>query len=221
MNSGADLGGTDGFGPIPYRREEPRFHDDWERKVFGVDLAVEALGLVPTDAVRFGVENRPPDQYLQMSYYERWLASLEWVLAEWGVLDRDDIAGEAPEPEATPGAVDCDALVERIVAAVHRGEPKTRPVELTPRFAPGATVRARRIQPKGHTRLPRYARGCVGEVEHVHGVFVLPDSVAHGLGEAPQHLYSVRFDLREIWADRVEGPGTLHLDLYDTYLEPA
>jgi hypothetical protein len=35
-----------------------------------------------------------------------------------------------------------------------------------------------------------------------HGVFVFPDTNAHFLGEKPQHLYSVRFAMRELWGDR-------------------
>ena len=54
-------------------------------------------------------------------------------------------------------------------------------------------MRTRVLHPTGHTRLPRYARGKPGTVERVHGAHVLPDSNAHGHGERPEWLYSVRF----------------------------
>ncbi len=63
----------------------------------------------------------------------------------------------------------------------------------------GNKVRTRNIHPDGHTRLPRYARGKAGEIVAVHGTHVFPDSNAHGQGEDPQWLYTVRFTARELW----------------------
>ena len=60
-------------------------------------------------------------------------------------------------------------------------------------------MRARNINPVGHTRLPRYARGKFGMIHRDYGVFVFPDTNAHFLGEKPQHVYSVRFAARELW----------------------
>jgi nitrile hydratase len=82
-------------------------------------------------------------------------------------------------------------------------------------------VRARNLNPTGHTRLPRYARGKVGVVERDHGTHVFPDTNAHGLGESPQHLYSVRFSARELWGDRSGPDDAVYLDLWDDHLEPA
>ena len=55
------------------------------------------------------------------------------------------------------------------------------------------SVRAKNIHPDGHTRLPRYVRGHLGEIVRVHGTHVFPDSNAKGLGEDPQWLYAVSF----------------------------
>ena len=88
------------------------------------------------------------------------------------------------------------------------------------RFTAGQQVRARNINPSGHTRLPRYARGKVGTVERDHGVFVFPDTNAHFLGEKPQHLYSVRFAARELWGEEAAPRDAVHVNLWDDYLEP-
>jgi nitrile hydratase len=77
------------------------------------------------------------------------------------------------------------------------------------------------MNPTGHTRLPRYARGKVGVVERDHGTHVFPDTNAHGLGESPQHLYSVRFSGRELWGAGSPPNDSVCLDLWDDYLEPA
>ena len=95
-----------------------------------------------------------------------------------------------------------------------------RTVPEAPRFNTGQTVRTRNIHPKGHTRLPRYARGKQGVIERVHGAHVFPDSNAHFLGEAPQHLYSVRIEARELWGEAAGNREAVYLDLWDNYLDP-
>ena len=80
---------------------------------------------------------------------------------------------------------------------------------------------ANRLVDGGHTRLPAYAAGATGRVLRCHGVHVLPDAHAHGLGERPEPLYAVAFPAAELWA-APEHPGDeVVLDLWDSYLEPA
>ena len=93
--------------------------------------------------------------------------------------------------------------------------------EIAPRFALGATVRVRNLNPPTHTRLPGYLRDKVGVVEIDHGVFVFPDTHAHRLGEKPQHCYSVRFRARDVWGPTASAHDTLRVDLFDDYLDPA
>jgi nitrile hydratase len=82
-------------------------------------------------------------------------------------------------------------------------------------------VRARVINPTGHTRLPRYARGKIGTIHLDHGVYVFPDTNAHFKGESPQHVYSVRFGARELWGEQANPQDAVYLDMWDDYLEPA
>ena len=76
------------------------------------------------------------------------------------------------------------------------------------------------MHPVGHTRLPRYARGLRGTVALVHPPFVFPDTNAHGRGEEPQHVYAVRFAARELWGDDAEPGVQVHVDCFESYLEP-
>ena len=94
-------------------------------------------------------------------------------------------------------------------------------LQVEQRFQIGQPVRARNINPTGHTRLPRYARGKAGTIHHHHGVYVFPDTNAHFLGENPQNLYSVRFSARELWGDPASLRDSVYLDMWDDYLEPA
>jgi nitrile hydratase subunit beta len=87
------------------------------------------------------------------------------------------------------------------------------------KFAPGDRVVVRNINPTRHTRLPRYARGKPGVVEHDHGVFVFPDTSAHGAGQKPQHVYSVKFAARDLWGADSPSRDHLYLDLWDDYLD--
>ena len=88
-------------------------------------------------------------------------------------------------------------------------------------FAAGDAVRARNINPLGHTRLPRYVRGRAGEITALHGAHVFPDSHAHGKGEDPRPLYAVRFTASELWGEAANPRDSVCLDLWEPYLERA
>jgi nitrile hydratase len=58
-------------------------------------------------------------------------------------------------------------------------------------------------------------------VERIHGVHVLPDSNAHGRGESPQWLYTVRFTATELWGEDADAGVTSSIDAWECYLEPG
>jgi nitrile hydratase len=104
--------------------------------------------------------------------------------------------------------------LSRGIASSH--DPKVRPL-----FKLRQRVRARNINPTGHTRLPRYVRGKTGVIVRDHGVYLFPDSNAHFQGEKRQHVYSVRFAATELWGETASPRDSVHLDLWDDYLERA
>jgi nitrile hydratase subunit beta len=110
---------------------------------------------------------------------------------------------------------------EMVRAGFRAGASARAEVRTPPRFGPGDRVRARNLNPAGHTRLPRYVRGRSGVIERHHGGFVFADTRAHGLGDEPQHLYSVRFEARALWGAAAPAGDALYLDLWESYLEPA
>jgi nitrile hydratase len=209
MNGVHDLGGMDGFGPVIPEQNEPVFHHDWERRVFGLALSPSIFG---TFFTRHSIERMPPADYLASSYYEHWLSGIERGLIENGVLTRLEIEEalhnprEPHRPQSAPTNV--------APAAVATAE---RPRKA--RFAVGAAVVARNLNPPGHTRLPRYVRGHRGIIRRDWGVFTFPDTNARGLGRKPQHCYSAEFTARELWgADRPANERIL-IDLWDDYLQ--
>jgi len=83
------------------------------------------------------------------------------------------------------------------------------------RFAAGARVRARAADPDGHTRLPQYARGHIGEVVEVRPTWQLPDEAVRGVSRA-EPVYAVRFRAAELWGS---GSHCVMLDMWESYLE--
>jgi nitrile hydratase len=108
-----------------------------------------------------------------------------------------------------------------VAAALARPRASRREIDAEPRFAIGEPVRARNVNPVGHTRLPRYVRSHEGAIIAHHGAHVFPDTNAHGSGEQPRHLYQVRFEALELWGDLADRRGAVYLDLWEPYLEPA
>ena len=97
MNSVHDLGGMDGFGAIDAEPNEPVFHEPWEKQVFGLMYACFGAGQFNVDEFRHGIERMGNTEYLQSSYYEHWLAALETLLIEKGVLSREELAARKAE----------------------------------------------------------------------------------------------------------------------------
>jgi nitrile hydratase len=85
-----DVGGQQGFGRTePDPGEKPTFHADWEARVFAVQRVLLRRGVYNLDEFRDAIERMPPKEYLASSYYERWLAGIETLLAEKGLLARE------------------------------------------------------------------------------------------------------------------------------------
>jgi len=195
------------------------FHERWEARVYALNRAVGFVGKWNIDAGRHSRERIPPADYLRMSYYEKWLAGLIMLLQESGLATEAELESGRPAPgsaKATPALT-----TERVAAVVAARGSFDRPVNTPPRFAVGQPVRTKKINPTGHTRLPRYARGRIGIVDRVHGAHVFPDSNAHFRGEDPQHLYSVRFSARELWGEEAAPRDSVYIDLWESYLYPA
>ncbi|RAI03640.1 nitrile hydratase subunit beta [Acuticoccus sediminis] len=202
MNGPQDLGGAHGFGPVVPEANEPVFHAQWEREVFGLTLAMGATGRWTLDHSRYLRETLPHVTYYTAGYYGIWLGALERLVAE---IDLDQ-----------PSRV---LTRENVRPAMARGGPTDRPGP-APAYAVGDRVRVRPMHPATHTRAPAYVRGHTGTVVTVHGSFVFPDTNAHGEGENPAPLYTVMFPASELW-----GPDTtasdVCADLWEPYLEPA
>ena len=219
MNGVHDMGGQHGMGPVQYEKNEPVFHAEWEGRVYALTRAMRAWRKWSLDTDRHALELMPPLDYLRMSYYERWLVRLETHVVKYGLATQDEVeTGKATvgTEKATP-----PFTVATSSRWMSRGIPSSHEPAVRPLFKVGQRVRARNMHPIGHTRLPRYARGKVGVITRDHGVYIFPDTSAHSHGEKRQHVYSVRFAARELWGPLASSRDSVHIDMWDDYLERA
>jgi nitrile hydratase beta subunit len=240
VNGVHDIGGMHGFGPVVREQNEPVFHADWEGRTAALMRSAMIGRVFNIDEFRRTLERMPPARYLAATYYERWLYALETLLLEKGVISsaeleaavsgaheaggRGDGYGDTTGDSAQTSNADASAVL-------HRGDegasPQPQPSGVAlrydrsykPRFKVGDKAVARNINPEGHTRIPRYARGKHGVIRHDWGVFVFPDTHAHGQGANPQHCYSVEFEARELWGPDHSARERIYIDLWEDYLE--
>ena len=141
------------------------------------------------------------------------------LLIKSGLVTRAEV--ESGKPARGSKKVSPPFTIDKVPLLVATGVPASRNTPAAPKFQVGQRIRARNINPTGHTRLPRYARAKLGTIERDHGVFVFPDTNAHFLGENPQHVYSVRFAARELWGEQASPQDAVYVNLWDDHLEPA
>jgi nitrile hydratase subunit beta len=74
---------------------------DWEVLADGVATALGRIGIRSTDESRRAMEDMPADEYLALSYYERWVKATEELLIEKGILTRQEIDRKMADLEDT------------------------------------------------------------------------------------------------------------------------
>jgi nitrile hydratase beta subunit len=226
MNGVHDLGGTDGLGPVEVPENEPVFRAEWEKAAFAMFSMCFRAGFFGVDEFRSGIEQMHPGIYLLGPYYEHWIHAVEHHGKQKNMLDLDELDRRTqyyldnPDAPLPPGEdPDLVAFVEAVVPA---GAPAQRETEKPARFKVGDKVTVNADSPYGHTRRARYIRGRTGEIVLAHGSFIYPDAAGNGLGEAPEHVYTVKFTNEELWGPDVAEPnGVVYFDVWDPYVELA
>jgi nitrile hydratase subunit beta len=87
-----DVGGMEGFGPIDIDDEAPGFGADWEARVWALNVTLLGQGHYTVDEFRDAIERMPPREYLEASYYERWLTAITTLLVEKELVAERDLA---------------------------------------------------------------------------------------------------------------------------------
>jgi len=165
MNGVHDMGGMHNMGPIPYEENEPIFHEQWEARMFALTRPMGAWRKWNLHATRHQREQIPPAEYMRMSYYEIWLTALIEQMVKSGLVTCAEIERVTPapgSPKLTPALTP-----DKVLPLIARGAPDSRNIPAIARFQTGQSVRVDNLNPAGHIRLPRYARGKIGTVERV------------------------------------------------------
>ena len=213
--SHADLGGQPGHGAVQPEAEGDLWHAAFEPRALALTLAMGATGAWNIDQSRAARETLPA--YAQLSYYRIWLAGLQRLMVERGLVSDAEIAtGQVLQP---PIPVKRVLRADTVAAVLATGSPTQRPATTAARFKPGDAVRTRAGAPPHHTRLPAYARGKFGVIARVHGCHVFAEPNAQGQGEQPQWLYTVLFEGTALWGADAQPGLQVSVDAWESTLE--
>jgi nitrile hydratase subunit beta len=236
------LGGLEGL-PEPLNLETRVFVEEWEKRIFGIHVAMmglsnhlgSALPHYPIDDVptaftdewtwadlRTGAEAMNPFDYFKFRYYEKWLGGISQFFIDKGYVREDELASRAselPADQAAPSVEPVPAIDEQVVEYLRKGDSPRRDVA-HPKFAVGDKVRITNVPAAAHTRLPGYLRGRTGTVERIfEGDYAYFCQTGDGIGD-PMSIYIVEFSPAELWGARAEsGPETIYAELFEAYLE--
>ena len=234
------LGGLEGL-PEPLTLEKRVFVEDWEKRIFGIHVAMmglsnhlgSALPAYPIDEVpttfedewtwadlRTGAEAMNPFDYFRFRYYEKWLGGITQFFIDKGYITEEELAGRVAKPLPAPQVASQSAIEDQVIAYLRRGDSPRRDVA-HPKFAAGSRVRITNVPADAHSRLPGYLRGRVGTVDRVfEGDYAYFCHTGDGIGD-PMPIYIVEFEPTQIWGSRAEdGPLMLYAELFEAYLEP-
>lgn len=239
-----NLGGVENLGPVS--TEVRPFVEEWEKRIFGIHVAMMALSrhldealpgydmkAVPSSFkhdwtwghLRVGAEGMNPFDYFKYRYYEKWLGGISSFFVSTGYITQAELDAlsasyQKGTPSSTP-ATSVPALDDQVLRYLREGDSPKREGP-PPRFAAGDQVTVKDIHPVDHTRLPGYLRDKTGTVDEVYdGAFAYFFSTGpDGIGD-PMPVYRVKFDPQVIWGTMTEPNSVIYADLFDAYLLPA
>jgi nitrile hydratase subunit beta len=96
MRGHHDLGGEPA-GPVERTEDDPAL---WEKRVDALLRLLIRCKVMTVDELRRGIEGLGPGAYDELSYYQRWIASIAENLLEKGVLTVDGLGRRLAEVEA-------------------------------------------------------------------------------------------------------------------------
>lgn len=232
------LGGLEGL-PQPLTLEKRVFVEEWEKRIFGIHVAMMGLSNhlgsalpgypiddVPTTfrdewtwaSLRTGAEAMNPFDYFKFRYYEKWLGGITAFFIDQGYISEDELQAALGASSVSDGDPAIDA---QVMEYLRRGDSPRRDVA-HPKYAVGQQVRIADEPAGEHTRLPGYLRDRIGTVTRIfegdYGYFV---HTGDGIGD-PMPIYIVEFTPHELWGVRAEpGANTLYAELFEAYLLPV
>jgi hypothetical protein len=90
-----DLGGVPA-GPVDRREHD---YADWERRVDAMAVLLTQKRLLTVDQRRRAIETLAPEDYDNLSYYERWVIALGQTMIQRGLITTAELARKMLEVE--------------------------------------------------------------------------------------------------------------------------
>jgi nitrile hydratase subunit beta len=211
-----DLGGRHGYGKIDVNEPEEQFHEPYEARIRSI---VNAMSRAPDwnlDWFRHCRELIDPVDYLSRPYFDQWAQTYCAMLINSGWATVEEVT--TGKSNGTGPKLPPPISAEEVRAAIYSAKFFDAPIDAAPAYALGQEVRAGTSVPTGHTRLPTYARGRLGRIADHHGAHVFPDGNAINK-KSHEHLYTVEFDVTELWPEATDTTDTVSLNLWESYLE--
>jgi nitrile hydratase subunit beta len=230
------IGGLEGLGPIAF--EKRVFVEPWEKRIFGIHVAMMALSsqlpLPQTPStfhtvwtwadLRKGAESLDPFDYFKYRYYEKWLGGISGYFVQQGYITEAELEARTQEVLQSPSTAARQggdpAIDQRVVTYLVEGDSPKHDSTTKPRFAVGDKVLVKNPPSIEHTRLPGYLRNRTGIVDVVYpGTYsYLTSTGPDGIGP-PMPVYTVRFDPEDLWKGNTEKHLTIYADLFEAYLD--
>ena len=208
-----DLGGQEAFfGPINVDKTSGSAKDlqSWEQQCHSLFVVLATKQLVTTDQLRAAIEGLTAKQYHTWTYYEKWSAAMATLLLQANVVTHAELS---------------KALFGDAYSEGNHNQP--------PRFAVNDKVRVKEYATavewqRPHIRTPGYVYGVAGRVERYTGRFPDPSFLAFAWTQSPavpsQHLYRVKFRMRDLWPEQClesDNNDLVEVELYEHWLEPS
>jgi nitrile hydratase len=211
-----DLGGRHGFGKIDVNEPEEQFHEPWEARVRSIVNAMSRAPDWSIDWFRHCRELIDPVDYLSRPYFDQWAQTYCAMLINSGWATLEEVSTGKSDGSVPPLPPPISAKDVR--AAIYSAKTFDAVIDAAPAFERGQHVRAKTIVPTGHTRLPAYVRGRQGKIADHHGAHIFPDANAVN-NKYHEHLYTVEFNVTELWPEATDSLDTVSLNLWESYLE--
>jgi len=219
-----DLGGKYGYGAIDVDEMDlyeigEAFNHDWEAREWGISRCARTPN-INIDWWRHCRELIKPVDYLSRPYFDTWVQTDFATYVDGGFFTVEEVCsghsnlGSNPLDEAPPKPM---SKAEAVIADRQNAYRFDKKINQLPFFSIGDQVITNPHGHCGHTRLPQYARNRVGKIHALNGAHVFPDLSSQGL-ESHQHLYSVVFEIGDLWPDSNNKHDKVFLDLWETYL---
>ncbi|MBY0329946.1 MAG: nitrile hydratase subunit beta [Acetobacteraceae bacterium] len=85
-----DIGGLSRYRCVPVEHDEAP-PDEFGRRVDALRQILAAKRMMTVDELRRGIEAIPPDEYFELTYYERWLRSITTLMLEKGAVSAEEL----------------------------------------------------------------------------------------------------------------------------------